>query len=157
MSELEEISDQETQDTIARASRELQTAYSENGLVESARRVLIQERKARRLEAFVESGGQRTFQWALSRLSSFFTGYGVQLKPVVTWMLALYLLSAYVYWKVGGMAWDQSLYYSIVTFTTAPPETPPNYVTSIVAGIQTFAGTTGIVFLGYVIGSRNRI
>ena len=72
-------------------------------------------------------------------------------------MLALYLLSAGVYWYGGGMAWDRSLYYSIVTFTTAPPETPPNYITSIVAGIETFAGTAAIIFLGYVLGARERV
>ena len=95
--------------------------------------------------------------WFLSRLSSIFGGYGIKLRPVIGWMLALYLLSAGVYWYGGGMAWDRSLYYSIVTFTTAPPETPPNYITSIVAGIETFAGTAAIIFLGYVLGARERV
>ena len=31
------------------------------------------------------------------------------------------------------------------------------YITSIVAGIETFAGTVAIIFLGYVLGSRERI
>jgi hypothetical protein len=72
-------------------------------------------------------------------------------------MLLLYLVSAGVYWHWGEMAWDRSLYYSIVTFTTAPPEPPLNYATSVIAGIETFAGTAAIIFLGYVLGSRERI
>jgi len=72
-------------------------------------------------------------------------------------MLTLYLGSALVYWHWGEMWWGRSLYYSVVTFTTAPPKTPPGGITSIVAGIETFAGTTAIVFLGYVLGTRESV
>lgn len=52
------------------------------------------------------------------------------------------------------MAPDRALYYSIVTFTTSPP---PLGLASIMAGIETFAGTALIVLLGYVLGTREQV
>jgi hypothetical protein len=146
----------EMEDEIARVNSQLKNAYSVSGLLSQGRKARARTRRARRKEVYAEEGW-RSRSWFLSRLSSIFSGYGIKLRPVIGWMMALYFLSAGVYWYAGGMAWDQSLYYSIVTFTTAPPDTPPNYVTSIVAGIETFAGTAAIIFLGYVLGSRERI
>jgi len=71
-------------------------------------------------------------------------------------MLALYLLSAGVY-HYTGMTISDSLYYSVVTFTTSPPSPPTTEFSRIVAGIETFAGTAAIVFLGYVLGTRERV
>ena len=155
--DMDEVTEEDFQDIVARMNHELREAYSENGLLGRARKARVRERRARRREAKAEEGWGGTVAWGGSLLSSIFTGYGVRLTPVIGWMLALYFLSAGVYWHVGGMAWDRSLYYSIVTFTTAPPEAPPSYITSIVAGIETFAGTAAIIFLGYVLGSRERI
>lgn len=151
-----DIPEQRIEDRIARVNSQLQEVYSLNGLLSQGRNARARVRRARRKEVYAEEGRQ-SWNWLLSRLSSIFGGYGIKLRPVIGWMLALYFLSAGVYWYTGGMAWDQSLYYSIVTFTTAPPETPPNYTTSIVAGIETFAGTAAIIFLGYVLSSRERI
>ncbi|ESS06675.1 MAG: hypothetical protein A07HB70_01396 [uncultured archaeon A07HB70] len=72
-------------------------------------------------------------------------------------MSLLYLCSALVYSVVGGMTPVESLYYSIVTFTTSPPAAPTGLVTRFVAGLETFAGTAAIVFLGYVLGTRERV
>lgn len=149
--------EEEKYDRIARANHELREAYSGNGLIKNARDARFRERKARRREA--KAGDTRgTVAWIGSILSQLFTGYGVRLRYVIGSMLALYLASTLVYWSWGGMSWGQSLYYSIVTFTTAsPPPQPTGAITSIVAGVETFAGTVAIVFLGYVLGTRERV
>ncbi|WP_435093377.1 pentapeptide repeat-containing protein [Halorubrum sp. N11] len=152
-----DVSKQRQYDVIARANHELREAFSENGLLNQARMARVRERSARRKEAKAEGGWKGNFDWAISRLSSAFTGYGVQIKPIVGWMILLYSLSAVVYWHWGGMGWGSSMYYSVVTFTTSPPYTPPPGLPSVVAGVETFAGTAAIVFLGYILGSRERI
>jgi hypothetical protein len=86
-----------------------------------------------------------------------FTGYGIQLRWVLGMMTLLYLGSALVYMWFGGMTPGDSLYYSIVTFTTSPPVEPTGLVMRAVAGVETFAGTAAIVFLGYVLGTRERV
>ena len=148
-------------DAIARANHELRTAYSENGLLKQARDARVRERKARRNEARAEGGRSGTGAFLLSCLSQVFTGYGVQLLPVLLVMSVLFLGSAAVYTLWGGMPVDESLYYSVVTFTTSPPETPSEVgfglVATLVAGFETFAGTTAIIFLGYVLGTRERV
>lgn len=150
-------------DAIARANHELRTAYSENGLVKQARDARVRERKARRNEARVEGGrlSRGTGAYLLSCVSQGFTGYGVQLLPVVVVMSALFLGSATVYTIWGGMPVEKSLYYSIVTFTTSPPQSPSEagfgLFPALVAGVETIAGTTAIIFLGYVLGTRERV
>ena len=144
-------------DTEARTYGELRRAYSANGLLGRARKARVRERRARRREAKAEGGVGGTGAWFLSLLSEIFTGYGVRLLPVVGWMLVLYVGSTVVYWQLTDWGVRYSLYYSIVTFTTAPPELPPSGIPAIVASIETFAGTAAIIFLGYVLGSRERI
>jgi len=151
-----DVSEQRKHDLIARANHDLREAFSENGLLKQARKARVRERYARREEAKAEGSWQGDVDWILSVFSSKFTGYGVRIRPVVAWMLLLYLSSAVVYWY-GGMPWNDSLYFSVVTFTTSPPSAPPPGFVSLVAGIETFAGTAAIVFLGYVLGSREQI
>ncbi|ESS03430.1 MAG: hypothetical protein A07HR67_01828 [uncultured archaeon A07HR67] len=55
------------------------------------------------------------------------------------------------------MTFGDSLYYSIVTFTTSPPAEPTGVWMRVMAGVETFAGSTTIVFLGYVLGTRERV
>jgi hypothetical protein len=87
-----------------------------------------------------------------------FTGYGIQLRWILAMMFLLYTSSTVVYWTVGGMAPIESLYYSIVTFTTSPPgPAPTGLLMRAVAGFETFAGTAAIVFLGYVLGTREQV
>ena len=91
-------------------------------------------------------------------LSQVIIGYGVRLRWVVGSMVALYLVSALVYWNWGSMSGAESLYYSVVTFTTAPPPPQPTgAITSVVAGFETFAGTAALTFLGYILGTRERV
>jgi hypothetical protein len=68
----------------------------------------------------------------------------------------LYLGPALVYWW-QGMALNRASYHSVMTLTTSPPEKPPLRIASVVAGIETLAGTAAIVFLGYVLGIRERV
>lgn len=146
-------------DIVARTHGELRKAYSTNGLLSRARKARVRERRARRREAKAEEGIRGTVAWFFSVLSGFFTGYGVRLLPVVGWMLLLYFGSTFVYWHWTDWGLGYSLYYSVVTFTTAPPatNTPPGRILAIVASFETFAGTAAIIFLGYVLGSRERI
>lgn len=142
-------------DRIARMNHELRVAYSANGLTGRARTARVRERKARRREARAEGGrGWLAYLWSCG--SQLFTGYGIQLRWIGTMMIVLWLLSAAVYWG-SGMDPRQSLYYSIVTFTTSPPNTPPPGFAKAVAGFETFAGTAAIVFLGYVLGTREQV
>lgn len=71
-------------------------------------------------------------------------------------MLTLFLGFAGVY-STTEMSLQESLYYSAVTFTTSPPTSPEPGVMRVVAGIETFLGTTAIIFLGYVLGNRERV
>jgi hypothetical protein len=74
-------------------------------------------------------------------------------------MLLLYLASAVIYWQVGNLPMGKSLYYSVVTFTTSPPAKPDltGPILGVIKGFETFAGTAAIVFLGYVLGTRERV
>ncbi|WP_049935449.1 pentapeptide repeat-containing protein [Haloplanus natans] len=150
-----DVSEQQQYDRIARVNHELRVAYSANGLTGRARTARVRERKARRREARAEGGrGWLAYLWSCG--SQLFTGYGIQLRWIATMMVVLWLLSAAVYWD-SGMAPRRSLYYSIVTFTTSPPDTPPSGFATAVAGFETFAGTAAIVFLGYVLGTREQV
>lgn len=153
---------EEVHDIVARTNHELRTVYSANGLISRARSARARERRARRKEAFAEGGllSTGTFAWFGSLLSKLFTGYGVQLNWIAAVMAILYLGSALVYnWE--GLSVGRSLYYSVVTFTTSPPKPPSEVgfgtIGTLVAGLETFAGTAAIVFLGYVLGTRERV
>ncbi|MFC6942984.1 pentapeptide repeat-containing protein [Salinirubellus sp. GCM10025818] len=154
----EDLSRSEPQlyDILARTNHELRAAYSDNGLTGRARHARVRERTARRKEAFAEESWWGTVAGIGSLLSKVITGYGVQLRWVGLVMLLLYGVSAGIYWW-EGMAFDRALYYSIVTFTTSPPESPPLGIASVVAGIETFAGTATIVLLGYVLARREQV
>ena len=141
---------------IARVNHELKNAYSDNGLVERARDARFRERKARRKEARADGGFQGYITFLESLLSMVVTGYGVRLRWIFATMLAIYVSSSWFY-ITQGMSLYEGLYFSIVTFTTSPPYSPPGGISSAVAGIETVVGTTAIVFLGYVLGTRERV
>lgn len=144
-------------DSIARANHELRTVYSQNGLLRQARTARVRERRARRNEAREEGGLSGWRDYFLSWGARLFIGYGVKLGPVVGGMLVLYALSAAVYVR-EGMSLRDGLYYSIITLATAPPPPPPDtLLLQLVAGIETFAGTAAIVFVGFVLATRQRV
>jgi hypothetical protein len=143
-------------DAVARMNHELKAAYSENGLISRARIYRVRERIARRREAKADGTRQGDLAWFGSLLSRVFTGYGVQIRWIASVMMILYFISAAVYWSLG-MGALESLYYSIITFTTSPPEPPRGTVMQITAGIETFTGTLLTVFLGYVLGTREKV
>jgi hypothetical protein len=73
-------------------------------------------------------------------------------------MLALFSVSTLAYDAGTGLSLTQSLYYSVVTFTTTWPQSSlPGGLVAFVAAFETFAGTAAIVFLGYVLGTRERV
>lgn len=153
-----DLSEEEQWDVVARMHHELREAYSENGLISQARKARVRERRARRKEAKTEDSLRGTLAWAGSLASRFVTGYGVQIWPVALLMILLWFGSATVYTLYGGMVWADSLYFSVVTFTTSPPPEPAlSGISRFVAGVETFLGTTAIVFLGYVLGTRERV
>lgn len=141
---------------IARVNHELKNAYSNNGLVERARDARFREREARRNEALADGGFQGIKTFLQSLLSMVVTGYGVRLRWIIATMMAIYLLSS-LFYITQGMPFYEALYFSIVTFTTSPPRAPPSGISNAVAGIETIVGTTAIVFLGYVLGTRERV
>ena len=105
-------------DEIAQVHHTLKTILSEeHGLVGKAREHHIWEREARGKEALAD--GDR-LGYAGSRLSRYVTGYGVDYRRVVAVMAVVFALPTLWYWqRAPGI--EQSLYYSIVTFVTAPP------------------------------------
>jgi hypothetical protein len=50
----------------------------------------------------------------------------------------------------------ETLSYSVLAFTVAPPSVPPGLPTQIVVMFETFFGTLSIVLLGYVLGNREQ-
>jgi uncharacterized protein YjbI with pentapeptide repeats len=143
-------------DAVARMNHELKDAYSENGLIGRARIYRVRERISRRREAKTDDTRRGDLAWFGSVLSRVVTGYGVQIRWIASVMIALYFVSAAIYWLLGMGVLD-SLYYSIVTFTTSPPEPPHSPAMRIIAGIETFTGTLLTVFLGYVLGTREKV
>jgi hypothetical protein len=150
--------DPDTYDRIARIEHQRRGAYSNNGLTGRARTARVRERKARRREAFAEGDTDGFTDWLWSCLLHGTTRYGVQLNWIVVYMFLLFLLSALAYYLGTGLSFSQSLYYSAVTFTTTWPKSLlPNGIVAAVAAFETFAGTAAIVFLGYVLGTRERV
>lgn len=142
-------------DAIARMYHELKTAYSANGLVGRAWKYRVRERRARAREARDADDLRGTVAWFGSYLSRIITGYGVQLRWPLILMLVLFVIPTATYVQAGI---ENSLVYSIVTFTTAPPAPLPNEPhIAIPAMIQTFGGTLLIVVLGYVLGNREQV
>jgi uncharacterized protein YjbI with pentapeptide repeats len=165
-------------DAIARAYTDLKSAFSEAGLVGKTRRYHVLERRARGFEARANGSitGYVRFRedtlipsvsfdggdigpyvaYIESLVSRVTTGFGVRPFRLVVCMLSLFGVAALLYEADPGIT--NSIYYSVVTFTTAPP--PGSEPTmSVVRGfelIETFGGTLLIVLLGYVLGNRER-
>lgn len=150
-------------DKLAQSYHELKTAFSDQGLSQRGRDVRFLEQVARRREAW-ERGQYLT--WAGSILSHGLTRYGTRVWPVLIWT-GLVLALPTVWYALGpapAEGWEGGpLYYSVVTFVTAPPhpfETSGGWAVSLTRTIilvQTYLGTTLIILLGYVLGSRDRI
>jgi hypothetical protein len=143
-------------DEIARTYQALKERLSNLGLTGKARRQYLLERRARRLEAKASGGIRGYVAYALSWLSRYVTGYGVDLRAVAGVMLLIFVAPTVVYWNAG---FDNSLYYSVVTITTAPPSEPriTDSVTRAFAMAETFLGTLSTVLLGYVLATRESV
>lgn len=168
--------DADAWEAIARAYNDLKSAYSDAGLVGKARRQHVLERRARGYEArangsitgYVQlrDGGPRLTPergnvgaygaYLGSLVSRATTGFGVRPFRLTVWMLVLFAVAAVAYAFDPGIS--EPIYYSVVTFTTAPPvdSDPTLPLVDAIALIETFGGTVLIVLLGYILGNRER-
>jgi uncharacterized protein YjbI with pentapeptide repeats len=96
-------------------------------------------------------------------LSRYLTGYGTRPLYVLLWTAGIILVTT-VLFTLGsapsGDGWEGGpLYYSVVTFVTAPPHPPSGVgiVTRAAVLLETYIGTALIVLLGYVLGTREQV
>lgn len=142
-------------DSTARAYHALKTVFDDHGLVGKSRNMYIQERRARSLEAKAAGGWFARKYWG-SLLSRIFTGYGVQVRNLMFWMLTLFLVSTAVYVSVGVRdSLMENITYSVLAFTVAPPPPIPSGIgTQFIMMTETFLGTLSIVVFGAMLGKR---
>jgi len=142
-------------DRMARIYHSLKTAFAANGLIGRARDHHVLEQDAREQEAKAADGrGSRAYLG--SKASRYLTGYGVRPTRVGLFMAVLFSIATVAYLLDPGI--ENSLSYSVVTFTTSPPggTLPTHPVAQGIALIETFVGTVLVVLLGYVLGNRER-
>ncbi len=141
-------------DTIARVYHQLKSEFGNNGLVDRARLFHVRERRARENEAKAAEG-MVSVSYLGSLLSRYLTGYGVRVKRIGLVMVLLFSVCT-LWYEYSGI--PNSVYYSIMTFTTAaPPTSPPSGTfTQLLTMVETFFGTLLIVLLGYVLGNREQ-
>lgn len=140
-------------DDLAQAYHDFKVEFQDHGLADNARQAYLLERKARTKEAWAHD------DWAKvgsSLLSQWLTGYGVRVSYVLCWTVVILALTTLWYHLVGVA--ENSVYYSVVTFTTSPPHPPrvSGVATWAIVLFETYVGTTLIVLLGYVLGNRER-
>jgi hypothetical protein len=143
-------------DATARAYHNLKVVFSNHGLIGKARVMHVREHRARSLEAKAAHGWLNR-RYLSSLPSRVITGYGVQVRSLVFWMVVLFLFSTAVY--VGSGVRDTlmgNISYSVLAFTVAPPGVPEGVGTQVVMMVETFFGTLSIMLLGYILGNRER-
>jgi hypothetical protein len=160
-------------DTRARGYERLRKVFQEKGLDAHHRTLYSYQRRARAKEAL---RARQPIQWLGNYLSRILTGHGVRVSRVLFWTGLVLLAPWYWYGLVEGWTGESlaggPLYYSVVTFVTAPPHPIPavegsvdlfpfavdrGSLTRAVVLFQTYAGTALIVLLGYVLGNRDPI
>jgi len=160
----------------AQDCHKLATKCSKAGLRRNARILTVWDRRARRIEALFS---MRVPEAVGSWLNWQATGHGISLRRITRNIVALYIISTTIYLLFGIQSSAEAipinvllsrpfltpdvvdtLYFSIVTFTTSPPVPMSAMSVGIskwVAMAETFLGTALIVFLGYVLGTRERV
>lgn len=167
----------------AQSYHKMKKVFKENGLIAKARKQHLRERGARRCEILSEARGRgyglglrrrRNLKifgmsdyigWLQSYVSWQLTGYGVDLRRIFRNIGIVFGLSTVTYLFLTNFTPDtiltdeytstiEILYYSVVTFTTTPPEMPENDLIKIIVMAEAFLGTLLLVFLGYVLGTR---
>ncbi|MFA9415171.1 pentapeptide repeat-containing protein [Natrinema sp. HArc-T2] len=153
--ETEELTSKEW-NAVARAYHSIKEVFSENGMTGKARNYHTLERRSRGFEAKSTHGWRNSTYWG-SQLSRLFTGYGVRIQPLLYWMLVLFSASTIWYVIVGVEdSFLQNVTYSVITFTTSPPNIPSGRITQIIAILETYLGTLFTVLLGYILGNREQ-
>lgn len=151
-------------DGTARAYHGLKSAFKDNGLVSKARKQHLRERGARRCEALTAGEWAR---WVRSWVAWQLTGYGVSIRRLLRNMGIVFGISTLAYLLLEftrpGHAVSERyatlpeiLYYSVITFTTTPPIMPNSTGIKAIVMTEAFFGTLLVVFLGYVLGTREQ-
>ena len=156
----------------ARSHHDLKIMFAENGFSARARRHYIAQRRARRKEAAAAKDYYTAFK---SWISWQGTGYGTSIRRVSRNIVGVLLLftGIYPFLDVGANdlsicapinelvprfidALPESVYFSIVTFTTVGFGTvpPSSELARYFSGIEAFLGTLLMVLLGFVLGNR---
>jgi uncharacterized protein YjbI with pentapeptide repeats len=146
----------ESWDSTARAYHQLKITYSDHGLVGRARNMHVRERRARCLESKA-ANGRFNSRYLRSLFSQIFTGYGVQIWNLLSWMVILFVISTAIFITTGVEdTLTGNISFSVLAFTVAPPRIPEGLGLQIVMMVETFFGTLSIVLLGYILGNRER-
>lgn len=153
----------------AKAYHDFKKAFNNHGLVRKARHQRLRERGARRCEARTAASDddaiEEWFYWFWSTLAWQLTGYGVSIRRIARNMGILFGSITFTYLLVefhfSGHALTEDFstvpeifYYSTIAFTTTPPVMPHSDLMKLFVMTEAFLGTILIVFLGYVLGTR---
>lgn len=151
-------------DGTARAYHNLKSAFNDHGLVSKARHQHLRERGARRCETWAagDKGG-----WLRSWIAWQLTGYGVSIRRILRNMGIVFGIATLAYLAVELIRPDHAinqeyanvpeiLYYSVITFTTTPPVMPDSTGIKAIVMTEALLGTLLVVFLGYVLGTRQQ-
>ncbi|AXG06034.1 pentapeptide repeat-containing protein [Haloplanus rubicundus] len=156
-------------DSRAQGYEKLRRVFKLKGLDGHHRRLYSYQRRARAKEALRR---KRLGQWLGNNLSRVLTGHGVLISRVLIWTALFVIGPTLWYTQLPRQSIEAgALYYSIVTFVTAPPHPILNLqgttqvilpisrqsLTQGIVLLQTYAGTVLIILLGYVLGNRDPI
>lgn len=169
----------EEYDELAQGYHEFKQALSREGLSQRARQARGLEQQARTAEAWERFKDSKWRQELLSSwpdpkvrtqfltavggtLSRYLTGYGTRPLYVLLWTAAIILVmtALFALGPTPADGWQGGpLYYSVVTFVTAPPHPSKNtgVITQAAVLVETYLETALIVLLGYVLGTRERV
>ena len=151
-------------DATARAYHDLKSAFNDHGLVSKARHQHLGERGARRCEA---RAAKEKGSWLRSWIAWQLTGYGVSIRRIFRNMSIIFGVATLAYLTIEFIypvhAINQEyanipeiFYYSVITFTTTPPDMPDSTIIKAIVMTEAFFGTLLVVFLGYVLGTREQ-
>jgi len=142
---------------LAQSYHSVKKLYSDHGITGKARTLKIIERRTRGLEVKSREGW-RSPSYIGNQSSRILTGYGVEARYLLSWMMFLFVICTgwYVLADVESSL-ARNISYSAITFTTAMPHIPSGRITQFVAITETFFGTLFTILLGYILGSRESL
>jgi|APHM01.1.fsa_nt_gi Uncharacterized low-complexity proteins len=153
----------------ARAYENFRIKASNEGYNKLGRVLYILEKKAQTRAAFPE----QFITFVGGVLSGLLTGYGVRPRQVLFSSLIVVIMT-FFWFNQSGVTFDEwnysykfwgyelntgSIYYSVTTFVTAPPNPPQDtgLITNVLVTVETYLGTVLTLLLGYTLTTRNRV